>query len=317
MLLSGHFHKGFVIAGLLLLAGCAGARRHAPPPVEDHTVRVPANAGIYKVGNPYQIDNIWYYPREQPDYDETGIASWYGPDFYGKYTANGELYDGSQLTAAHRTLPMPVNVRVTNLDNGKSIIVRVNDRGPYARGRIIDLSRHAAELLDVVQSGTARVRVTYVSRADLGGGGPPPSETPPEIANALPAAPSGKVDSSALGVLPGAVVAPAVKLATLPAPLPTAPPPTTATEPSGQVDKVPVPGVTHLYVQVGAFSKLENAQRLMKSIGGDLHISSLQRGGQTLYRVRTGPLASVQDADSALSRISGTGSGDAQIVVDQ
>ena len=317
MLLSGPLHKGFVIAGLLLLAGCAGARRQGPPPLEDHTVQVPANAGVYKVGNPYQIDNVWYYPREQPDYDETGIASWYGPDFYGKYTANGELYDGGQLTAAHRTLPMPVNVRVTNLDNGKSIIVRVNDRGPYARGRIIDLSRRAAELLDVVQNGTARVRVTYVSRADLGGGGPPPPETSAEIANALPAAPTSKVDSSALGVLPGAVVAPPVKLATLPAPLPAAPPPPAAAKPTGQVDKVPVPGVTHLYVQVGAFSKLENAQRMMKSLGGDLHVSSLQRGGQTLYRVRTGPLASVQDADSALSRISGTGSGDAQIVVDQ
>src|SRR6185503_10192574 len=154
-------------------------------------VTVPPNAGVYKIGQPYQIDNIWYYPREQPDYDETGIASWYGPTFYGKSTANGETYDGNALTAAHKTLPMPVNVRVTNLDNGKSIIVRVNDRGPYARGRIIDLSRKAAELLDVVQTGTARVRVTYVGRADLGGGVPSAPETPAAIANALPAAPAG------------------------------------------------------------------------------------------------------------------------------
>ena len=125
----------------LLAAGCGSAPPPAPKPVaEDHTVTVPPNAGVYKVGQPYQIDNVWYYPREQPDYDETGIASWYGPTFYGKRTANGELYDGNQLTAAHRTLPMPVNVRVTNLDNGKSLVVRVNDRGPYARGRIIDLS---------------------------------------------------------------------------------------------------------------------------------------------------------------------------------
>ena len=141
MLFSGRSPQGLVVGRLLLLAGCAGGRRAPPPLPEDHTVQVPPNAGVYKVGDPYQIDNVWYYPREQPDYDETGIASWYGPDFYGKYTANGELYDGNKLTAAHRTLPMPVNVRVTNLDNGKSIIVRVNDRGPYARGRIIDLSR--------------------------------------------------------------------------------------------------------------------------------------------------------------------------------
>ena len=109
-----------VIAAAGLLAACAGTSP-APPAsklVEDHTVQVPPNAGVYKVGNPYQIDNVWYYPREQPDYDETGIASWYGPTFYGHRTANGEMYDGNQLTAAHRTLPMPVNVRVTNLDNG-------------------------------------------------------------------------------------------------------------------------------------------------------------------------------------------------------
>ena len=113
---------------------------------------------------------------------------------------------------------MPVNVRVTNLDNGKSLVVRVNDRGPYARGRIIDLSKRAAELLDVVQTGTARVRVTYLGRADLNGA-PPPSETPPEIAKALPAAPSGKVDVAALNVVPGAAVAAPTRAASLPKPV--------------------------------------------------------------------------------------------------
>jgi rare lipoprotein A len=210
---------------------------------------------------------------------------------------------------------MPVNVRVTNLENGKSVIVRVNDRGPYARGRIIDLSRHAAELLDVVRSGTARVRVTYLGRANLNGA--PPIETPPEIANALPAAPAGQVDTSALNIVPGVPVAPAVKVTPLPAPAPEPPVAVASNEPSGQVSNVPVPPVTHLYVQVGAFSKMDNAQRLTRVLGGDLHVSTLQRGGQTLYRVRTGPLSSVQDADAALARISGAGSGDAQIVVDQ
>jgi rare lipoprotein A len=298
---------------MLLLAGCVHPSAPAP---ENHAVQLPPSAGVYKVGNPYQIGNIWYYPHEQPDYDETGIASWYGPDFYGKYTANGELYDGNAITAAHRTLPMPVNVRVTNLENGKSIIVRVNDRGPYARGRIIDLSRHAAELLDVVRNGTARVRVTYIGRADINGA-PPPPETPPEIANALPAAPAGQVDTSALNIVPGAPVAPPVEAKPLPTPAPAPPTQMAATEPTGTVEKVPVPPVTHLYVQVGAFSKRDNAQRLANSIGGDLRISTLQRGGQTLYRVRTGPLSSVQDADAALARISATGSADAQIVVDQ
>src|SRR5471032_3129803 len=167
----------FAAAAVLLAASCSTAPKRPPPP-EDHTVTIPPNAGVYKVGQPYQVDNVWYYPREQPDYDETGIASWYGPTFYGHHTANGERYDANGLTAAHRTLPMPVNVRVTNLDNGKSLIVRVNDRGPFTKGRIIDLSERAATLLGYKAQGTARVRVTFVSRADMPGGRPQPAETP-------------------------------------------------------------------------------------------------------------------------------------------
>jgi len=260
------------------------------------------------------VDNVWYYPREQPDYDETGIASWYGPTFYGRHTANGEMYDGSALTAAHKTLPMPVNVRVTNLENGKSLIVRVNDRGPYARGRIIDLSKRAAELLDVVETGTARVRVTYLGRADINGA--PPQETPPAIANALPAAPAGKVATVALASVPGVTVAPPGKTHQMP----TASIPAEMfvnNQPNGQVTRLPVPPVTHLYVQLGAFSKLDNAKALLNKVGGDLRISALQRGGQTLYRVRSAPLASVADADAALARITGAGANDAHIVVDQ
>jgi len=302
-------------ASLAVLAACSTAPT-PPPPEPTPAVTVPPSAGVYKIGQPYQVDNVWYYPREQPDYDETGIASWYGPTFYGRATANGEKYDGNQLTAAHKTLPMPVNVRVTNLDNGKSLVVRVNDRGPYARGRIIDLSKRAAELLDVVQSGTARVRVTYLGRADLNGA-PPPSETPPEIANALPAAPSGKVDVSDLGNVAGAKVAPTRRMASLPAPTSIPAAMFADNQPTGQVTRVPVPSVTHLYVQLGAFSKMDNAKALLNKVGGDLRISTLQRGGQTLYRVRSAPLASVGDADAALSRITGAGANDAHIVVDQ
>jgi rare lipoprotein A len=305
----------FAVAGFgLLTAACVSP---APPPPPPPVAKAPPPHGVYKVGSPYQIDGIWYYPQEQPDYDETGIASWYGPTFYGKYTANGELYDGNALTAAHRTLPMPVNVRVTNLENGKSIVVRVNDRGPYARGRIIDLSRRAAELLDVVQTGTARVRVTYLGRADLEGGVPPPSLTPPEIASALPAEPTAKVDTRPLAVVPGARVAPPGRQYAMPKPAPSAPVQVASNEPNGLVTQVPVPAATHLYVQVGAFSKLSNARTLLNKLGGGLEISTLQRGGQTLYRVRTGPLNSVEDADAALSRITGAGSNDAHIVVDQ
>ena len=298
-----------VISLAVLTAACA-----TEPEVNN--VTVPPNAGVYKVGVPYQIGDTWYYPREQPDYDETGIASWYGPTFYGHSTANGERFDASALTAAHRTLPMPVNVRVTNLENGRSLIVRVNDRGPFAKGRIIDLSERAATLLGYKDKGTARVRVTFVSRADLPGGGPQPSQTPPEIASAVPAAPTGKVAASDLDPLPGTAASPPAQTADLPPPAPTADT-AVATQPTGIVTTVPVPAVTHLYVQAGAFSSYQNALRLQSKLGRGLRISTTTQNGQKLYRLRLGPYDELGDADQALARLTGLGSNDARIVVDQ
>ena len=152
-----------IFPAVLALAACGTTETPRQTPLKQ-------GGGIYKVGNPYQINGIWYYPAENDKYDSTGIASWYGPGFHGKATANGEVFDQNQLTAAHPTLPMPVLARVTNLENGKSIIVRVNDRGPFAAGREIDMSKHAADLLGFVQKGTAKVRVQYVGRAPLEGG---------------------------------------------------------------------------------------------------------------------------------------------------
>ena len=138
-----------------------------------------AQRGTYKVGAPYKIDGVTYTPQEEFNRTETGVASWYGPGFHGKSTANGERYDQSERTAAHRTLQMPAIVRVTNLDNGMSTVVRINDRGPFARSRIIDLSRTAAQELDVVRNGTARVRIDQlpaesmaVRDVAIAGGGP-------------------------------------------------------------------------------------------------------------------------------------------------
>ena len=115
---------------------------------------------IYKVGNPYKINGKWYYPAVDYQYDEVGIASWYGPGFHGKTTANGEVFDQNKISAAHRTLPMPSVVKVTNLENGLVLEkVRINDRGPFARNRIIDLSKKAAEELGFIKNGVAKVRV--------------------------------------------------------------------------------------------------------------------------------------------------------------
>lgn len=299
------------IALAALTAGCA-----TQPPPSTYTRPPIASTGQYKVGNPYQIDGTWYYPREQPDYDETGIASWYGPTFYGHQTANGEVYNAGDLTAAHRTLPMPVNVRVTNLGNGKSVVLRVNDRGPYAKGRIIDVSEQAAKLLGFYGQGTARVRVTFVARATQPNGEPVPTDTPVEIASAVPAAPVPKVETDPLASLPNAPIAPPVRVASLPRPAPD-PVPADAGQPTGVVTQVPVPATTHLYVQVGAFSSYENAMRMREQLGDDLQISTTRKGGQTLYRVRTVPLNTTDEADAALARLSGLGSNDAHIVVDQ
>lgn len=140
---------------LLLLSACGGIHfpdRVSPPP----------STAKPKTGQPYRIAGKWYVPREDWNYDEIGIASWYGPKFHGRRTANGEIFDMNRVSAAHRTLPLPSHVRVTNLENGRAINVRVNDRGPFARGRIIDLSRRAAQLLGFQKRGTARVRVQII-----------------------------------------------------------------------------------------------------------------------------------------------------------
>ncbi len=130
---------------------------------------VPKGGGVYKIGKPYQIDGKWYYPKKDRYYDKVGVASWYGSMFHGRYTANGEIYDMDALTAAHPTLPIPSYVRVVNRENGRSVVLRVNDRGPYANDRIIDLSRKAARILGFERRGTAPVRVTYLKPAPLNG----------------------------------------------------------------------------------------------------------------------------------------------------
>lgn len=117
------------------------------------------SAGYYKIGNPYQVAGLWYYPKEDYNYKEIGISSWYGPDFHNGITANGELYDMHGLTAAHRTLPLPSIVRVTNLQNGRSLVLRVNDRGPFVNNRVIDVSMRAAQLLGFKDQGTTQVQV--------------------------------------------------------------------------------------------------------------------------------------------------------------
>jgi rare lipoprotein A len=171
---------------------------------------VPKGGGTYRIGKPYTVGGRVYVPEEDVNYREEGLASWYGDDFHGRQTANGEVFDMGSLTAAHPTLPMPCYARVTNLGNGKSLIVRVNDRGPYHGNRLIDVSNKAAELLDFKGNGVARVRVEYVGRAPLEGsddrqlmatlrtGAPAPAPSLVRIASARPFVPEASSSGRAI-----------------------------------------------------------------------------------------------------------------------
>ncbi|MBU6166336.1 MAG: septal ring lytic transglycosylase RlpA family protein [Alphaproteobacteria bacterium] len=198
------------IAAALVLAGCAGkdrpppARPAAPPPraasLPDDTAAVARDAARLgnwpvKIGKPYQVAGITYVPADDRAYREEGVASWYGPGFHAGSTANGERYDQDDLTAAHRTLPMPSWVQVENLDNGRRLTVRINDRGPFVGGRIIDLSRKAAQLLGVDRVGTARVRLTRVYPAGgedavVTAAAPPPAVATVALPPSSPATPA-------------------------------------------------------------------------------------------------------------------------------
>lgn len=168
------------VAACLVLANCASSGKFASrvdpkygvsssPRVVAFGEPVPKGGGTYRIGKPYTVAGRVYVPEEDTEYREEGLASWYGDDFHGRLTANGEVFDMASLTAAHPTLPMPCYARVTNLSNGKSLIVRVNDRGPYHGNRLIDVSNKAAELLEFKGNGVAKVRVEYVGRAPLEG----------------------------------------------------------------------------------------------------------------------------------------------------
>jgi rare lipoprotein A len=154
--------RAALLAALGLTLGACGI---VPTPFGGHHASTPHPT--YKIGAPYTVKGITYYPRVDYAYDETGMASWYGEAFQGRYTANGEVFDLDEITAAHTTLPLPSIVEVINLQNNRALRIRVNDRGPFARGRIIDLSRRAAELLGFERAGTANVRVRVLKEPSL------------------------------------------------------------------------------------------------------------------------------------------------------
>ena len=287
----------------------------------------------YKIGKPYQFQGTWYYPAEDFKYEETGIASWYGAQFHGRKTANGEIYDMNTLTAAHRTLPMPSFVRVTNLGNGRSLILKVNDRGPFARNRIIDISRRGAQLLGFHDAGTARVRVQIMADKSRAIAARTKSEVQlaavgsPIIVARLP---KPAVATESLSPLPGAKSSPGIvnaapakaggieKSTVRPAPQRLAARITSSPKPETGVVTVEPVTKTNIYIQAGAFGQFDNANKVRARLSplGTVKISSVLVNGRDLYRVRVGPLSNVAAADQLLGRVIGSGYANARIIVD-
>jgi rare lipoprotein A len=311
---------GIAVAAALSLAACASK---PPPPPRVAAPTPPQPATTYKVGTPYQINGVWYYPQVDYSYDQTGIASWYGPGFHKERTANGEIFNQNELTAAHQTLPMPSLVRVTNLDNGRSIVVRINDRGPFVAGRVLDMSRRAAQLLGFEQQGTAKVRIQILaeeSRAiaaaaqqtgnvQLAGspdGSPPPKPAP---------RPTIQVEGQPLPPPPSAA-----------APRTVAAPTTVAGETTSDGRFLPAPvvaqtlvsGPKRIFVQAGAFTVFDNANKLKARLSslGPTTIASAMVEKTQFFRVRVGPLESVDKADAVLAQVLAAGNNGARIVVD-
>lgn len=285
-------------AGAALLAACQGtapirptmplpaAPAAAPPPpsnvlaIPDAVPRVEPRSPY---GNPpfYEVFGKRYYVlRSSAGYDERGVASWYGPGFYEERTSTHEPYDMYAMTAAHKTLPLPCYVRVTNLENGRSVVVRVNDRGPFVANRIIDLSYTAAAKLDMLRKGTAMVEVRALD---------PTLPAPPPMTAAMPVTPA------ALGAaaVPGAPAVSAVS------PSPAA--------------------VTTLFIQAGAFAVHANAERLVKKLRDHGYSNAFVRGdevaGREMYRVRIGPVGSVEDFDRIVGALARIGLTDAHLAM--
>jgi rare lipoprotein A len=339
------------VLGTLLLVGClAGFLGACGSSSRGGGGAGAAQRGSYKIGQPYKIDGVTYTPQEEFNRTETGVASWYGPGFHGKSTANGERYDQSERTAAHRTLQMPAIVRVTNLDNGMSTVVRINDRGPFARSRVIDLSRTAAQELDVVRNGTARVRIDQlpaesmaVRDVAISGGGP--AEQNAALAQVASGQRTAPAPTMAPAPPPAQVVAPQPQPQPVVVPAQPAPQPVWPTTPQPPSVETPVAsgsggrGVTvallasgavpaaattsalaggSFYVQTGAFSTMENAERQRGAVRsyGVSEVSQGSAGGRDVWRVRLGPYSTADAASIVADRLKRSGYGDARVVAD-
>ncbi|MEM9616505.1 MAG: septal ring lytic transglycosylase RlpA family protein [Pseudomonadota bacterium] len=320
-----HLRRAILMAGLAIaLAACSTSRHAYDPNPAPH----------YKIGKPYKVNGRWYHPEEDNDYEAVGIASWYGRDFHGRRTANGETFDMNRLSAAHTTLPMPSMVEVTNLNNGRKVVVRVNDRGPFASNRIIDLSREAARRLGFEKDGLARVKVRFVGAAPLMARAP---KTSPRVTRA--AAMERPVPQRSVAAAPAISPMPvraeqeirvidgtAVETSHYPAspPPPTLQPVSLEIAPIEEADAAPTPNehindqTGALYViRIAALSQLNNIDRLKAQLEpiGPLRLTRVESdAGSVFYRVNMGPFASLDTANERLDAVRNAGYNDAGVI---
>ncbi|MDB5496275.1 MAG: rare lipoprotein [Phenylobacterium sp.] len=318
-----------VLLGSATLTACMTPQYAARGPV-GYAPEVPAKAppaprGHYKTGDPYQVGGIWYVPHEQPNYDQTGVASWYGDAFQMKATANGEIFDMNQFSAAHTTLPLPSMVEVTNLDNGRKLTVRVNDRGPFVGARIIDLSHAAARELGYDRQGTARVRVRYVGPAPLGG-----PEAGVRIARAtapayLPAKAVRPADEDIFAAATPAATAPigtpprrGLQVEVKPLVAPPEPVSVSTLSPLAQFARSDaLAAETGVYrIQAGAFADRAHARRAADQLSaqGVATVEPFDRGGTTLYRVLLPGPTDEAEAYALRDKVAQSGFADARVV---
>lgn len=294
-----------ILIACLFTVGCTEAKyvahvaKQIPIPNDQQSV------GHFKVGNPYTIKGRRYYPKESYNYAETGIASWYGPQFHGKQTANGEIFDKYELTAAHRTLQLPSIIRVTNVTNGRSVILRVNDRGPFAHDRVLDVSERAAELLGFKNDGTTTVRINIL-----------PQESK-QVAALSKAGNDTRGFEVALNskrninpdenmILPPRQPIQRVELASV------------NTVDQGNDSAIPLTQVPRIYVQAGAFSEEQNALSLSNRLStyGPSKVYLTRINNQPYFRVRLGPYQDEKQAQNIASALLQSGNPNTKVIID-
>ncbi|MGE4314362.1 MAG: septal ring lytic transglycosylase RlpA family protein [Pseudobdellovibrionaceae bacterium] len=313
-------------ASALLLSACAETELASHVIKQVPASQQSASQGTFKVGKPYNVAGRRYEPTEMYEYIEEGMASWYGPGFHGKRTANGETFNTGDMTAAHRTLQLPSIIRVTNLENGRSAILRVNDRGPFARDRVLDVSEEAAKTLGFKNKGKAKVRVELMPKeSQIVASAAKQGRDTRGIEIGLNRA--HRAQTGGAGYDSGYSKVTSVT-PPRPAPVPIRlPEVSTETLPPYAAQQVATNSYapTHMaagtyYVQVGAFGNQANAQALSQSLSdlaGGARVISTDRNGVPLYRVQVGPMQSSQTAMDILPQVVDRGYPDAIVVAER